>query len=226
MRAILLSLVLLGGCQTKAQLRPPPKKVVGLPKIVKGASIRPVGDRRRGYGTATARQTMRRLEKLGVNTIGILMEGRMERLGETQILAPTKQEQEAIADALLDANELGLATVLVPHLYLGDGSWRGDIDFTDRVSREAWWRSYVSFIDVATAIAARGGASMLSIGVELRAMSKSSDMRERMRHLAERVRRDYSGLLTYSANWDEADEVAFWDAVDVAGFNGYYPLEP
>jgi hypothetical protein len=225
-RFLFLTLALVAGCQTKPQLGPPPKKVVPLPAIVKGANIRPVGDHRRGYGTSAARQTMERLAKLGVNTIGILMEGRMEDLSSRDILAPPKREQEAIADALLDANELGLATVLVPHIYLNDGSWRGEIQLDDRGSREAWWRSYSAFMDVAAEIAASGGASVLSIGVELKGLSKESDTRERMLRLAERVRRDYSGMLTYSANWDEAEDVAFWDAVDVIGVNGYYPLEP
>ena len=59
---------------------------------------------------------MERLKHMGVNTIGVLMEGRMRDLSDSEILAPPKGEQEAIADALLDANELGLATVLVPHI--------------------------------------------------------------------------------------------------------------
>jgi hypothetical protein len=226
MRVLLVTLALVAACQTKPQLGPPPKKVVPLPELVKGANVRPVGDHRRGYGTTTARRTMERLKKLGVNTIGILMEGRMEDLSDIEILAPPKREQEAIAAALLDANALGLATVLVPHIYLGDGSWRGEIDPEPGAAREAWWRSYTAFMDVASAIASSGGASMLSIGVELKALSDESDTRERMLVLTERVRRDYPGLLTYSANWDEADDVVFWDTLDVAGVNGYYPLSP
>ncbi len=226
MRVFLVMAALAAACQTNPHLGPPPKKLIPLPAVVKGADVRPVGDHRRGYGTTAARQTMERLKKLGANTIGILMEGRMDDLSAVDVLAPPKREQEAIAAALLDANALGLATVLVPHIYLNDGSWRGNIQLTDPAAREAWWRSYTRFMDVASAIAAGGGASMLSIGVELKGLSSDVDTRERMRALAERVRRDYSGLLTYSANWDEAEEVAFWDVVDVAGVNGYYPLEP
>jgi hypothetical protein len=226
MRLVALSLALVAACQTKPQLGPPPKKVVPLPAVVKGANLRPVGDRRRGYGTSSARQTMERLASLGVNTIGILMEGRMNDLADREVLAPPKQEQEAIAEALLDANELGLATVLVPHIYLSDGMWRGEILLPEAKWRDEWWRSYFAFMDVAAQIAASGGASMLSIGVELKGLSQDDDTHDRMQELARRVRRDYSGLLTYSANWDEAEQVAFWDVVDVVGVNGYYPLEP
>ena len=90
MRATVALFVLAASCHTKPQLGPPPKKVVPLPQVVKGASIRPVGDRRRGYGTAAARQTMKRLQSMGVNTIGVLLEGRMEDLRSTEIMALTK----------------------------------------------------------------------------------------------------------------------------------------
>src|SRR5262245_6444434 len=108
MRVLLLILTLVTACQTKPHLGPPPKKIVALPKVVKGANVRPVADRRRGYGSRSARQTMERLAKLGVNTIGILMEGRMDSISDREVLAPPKRDQEAIAAALLDANELGL----------------------------------------------------------------------------------------------------------------------
>jgi hypothetical protein len=39
------------------------------------------------------------------------------------------------------------------------------------------------------------------------------------------VRRVYSGLLTYAANWDgEFEALPFWDALDTLGLNMYFPL--
>lgn len=199
---------------------------VALPAVVTGVNLRPVGDPRRGYGTRTARQTMERLSKLGANTIAILLEGTMESRGDTSITAPDKATLEATRSTLADANALGFTTVLIPHLVMEDGDWRGYIVFTDDAQRDAWWSAYDQFIDVAADLAASTGTTMLSIGVELKGLSKDEHTRQRMRALAERVRRDYRGLLTYSANWDEAEEVGFWDVVDYAGVNGYYPLVP
>ncbi len=34
----------------------------------------------------------------------------------------------------------------------------------------------------------------------------------------------YTGLLTYSANWDEEQQVGFWDRLDLVGINAFYPL--
>jgi hypothetical protein len=220
------ALLLLAACHTNPTMSRPPKSILPLPRVVKGANLRPVGDERRTYGSSTARQTMVRLKGLGVNTIGVLMEGRMEDRDDVEILAPRKAVQEDIVAVLLDARALGLATILVPHIYVNDGTWRGEIAFADGGRRTAWWRSYSAFMDVAAEVASNGGASMLSIGVELKAMSKDADTRGRMIGLADRIRKEFGGELTYSANWDEAEAVSFWDAVDVVGINGYYPLEP
>lgn len=199
---------------------------VPLPALVTGANLRAVGDEQRGYGTRTARATMERLARLGVNTIAVLLEGRLAHRDATEITTGPTAELEAIRSALADAQALGFATVLIPHLVLDDGDWRGYIEHRDPGAREAWWTSYFGFIDVAAGIAASSGTTVLSIGVELKGLSGDQETRARMHQLAARVRRDYRGLLTYSANWDEAEGVAFWDAVDLAGVNGYYPLVP
>jgi hypothetical protein len=200
---------------------------VALPEVVKGANLRAVGDERRGYGTKTARQTMERLRGLGVNTVSFLMEGRMRTAADPRIQLPDRDELDALHEGLLDANRMGFATVLIPHIYVADGTWRGELRFDeDPELAESWWSSYETFVEQAASIAGATGTSVLSIGVELRAMSGQPDTNRRMRSLAEKIRRDYKGALTYNANWDEADDVAFWEIVDFAGVNGYYPLVP
>lgn len=217
-----LSAVMCSPFSTRSE---PPPAPVPLPEVVQGANLRPVGDDRHGYGTATARRTMERLKKLGVNTIAVLMEGRMRSPDDHRVEVASRDELEPTRRALADANRMGLATVLIPHIYVDDGTWRGDLRFEGEKA-ERWWRSYESFILTASSIAARSGTSVLSIGVELKAMSSQPETRERFRQLATAVREEYEGLLTYSANWDEAEDVAFWDLVDLVGVNGYYPLLP
>ena len=198
-----------------------------LPALVKGANLRPVGDPRRGYGTRTARETMARLKDMGVNTLAVLVDGRMERPTAPRIRGPGRGTLDDARQALDDARAMGLATLLVPHLYVEDGTWRGRLDFSDPgPSSDRWWASYGAFLENAAAAAEAGGATALAIGVELKAMSARPTVARRMTALAARIRRIFGGRLVYVANWDEAEEVAFWDAVDLAGVNGYYPLEP
>lgn len=197
-----------------------------LPLHVQGATLRPVGDRRRGYGTAKARETMLRLREMGVNTVSVLMEGRMDDLEDRAVRGPESEDLDALRAMLHDARSLGFATVLVPHLYLDDGAWRGDIVHRDPKARDAWWASYTELMRTAAELARETGVSLLSIGVELKGMSSELDTRTRMRHLRVRIGQIYRGPVTYSANWDEAEQVAFWDVIDVPGVNGYYPLLP
>lgn len=203
-----------------------PAPRIALPARVTGANLMAVGDVRRGYGTKTARATVDRLKKIGVNTVSILMEGRSKHLADPEIRLPSSNELESIGAALKDASSQGMATILIPHLYLDNGAWRGDLAFPFPDKREEWWTSYRAFILKAAEIAEASGTTVLSIGVELKTLSKQPDFAAKMFALAADVRREFRGMLTYSANWDEAEDVLFWSAVDVAGVNGYYPLVP
>jgi hypothetical protein len=44
------------------------------------------------------------------------------------------------------------------------------------------------------------------------------------RELIGQVRRIYTGDVTYAANFDQYQDVTFWDALDVIGVNAYFPL--
>lgn len=228
-RAIQLGLPLLVfalGCRPSRPTSSTALQAKPLPSLVKGANIRPVGDVRRGYGSKKARETLARLKNMGVNTISILMEGRMENVDDLVVRFDAGDDLEAIAAILRDANQMGFATILIPHLYLDDGAWRGLIALSNPTDRDAWWTSYTRFIVAAAELAAHSGTTMLSMGVELKTMSAQMDTRTRMRLLKKEIKSHFQGLLTYSANWDEAEQVVFWDVVDVVGVNGYYPLVP
>ena len=48
----------------------------------------------------------------------------------------------------------------------------------------------------------------------------------RWRQLIKSVRAVYRGRLTYAANFDQYQDVTFWDALDVMGINAYFELRP
>jgi hypothetical protein len=214
------------GCPAPATRGGPAPAAVPLPARVQGAHLRSVGDPRRGLGTRTARRTLERLRGLGANVVGVQLEGRMRSLASGEVAGPPAAAMEAARSGLLDANAAGLATVLAPHLYLDDGAWRGHLALEPGARRDAWWASYGAFVLRCARLAAETGVSALAIGVELKGLSSTDDGAARMRALAAEVRRVYPGPLTYGANWDEAEQVRFWDAVDLAGVQAYYPLLP
>ena len=42
--------------------------------------------------------------------------------------------------------------------------------------------------------------------------------------LIDTVREIYSGKITYAADWDDYDQIVFWDLLDYIGVNAYFPL--
>ena len=72
-------------------------------------------------------------------------------------------------------------------------------------------------------MSADAGVDLFSIGVEMRRWVTTPRV-ALLRPIVDDVRRVYPGLLTYSANWDDAEDTLIWDAVDLVGVNAFYPL--
>ena len=49
-------------------------------------------------------------------------------------------------------------------------------------------------------------------------------LEEHWRGVVAEARRHYTGRLTYAANFDQYQSVAFWDTLDLIGINAYFPL--
>jgi len=65
----------------------------------------------------------------------------------------------------------------------------------------------------------------MSVGLEFKGLSQQPGHRARFEALVTAVRAVFHGVITYSANWDEAQGVTFWQSVDVLGVNAFYPLQ-
>ncbi|MEM1107967.1 MAG: hypothetical protein AAGH99_04670 [Planctomycetota bacterium] len=121
------------------------------------------------------------------------------------------------------AKDRGMTTFLKPHLaYWGSGfSWRGTITFDREAHWQRFFREYEAFIVHQAELAERSGTDVFAVGTELRqTLHREADWRR----VIAAVREVYSGQLTYAANWDEKQDVPFWDAVDLIGVQFYYPL--
>jgi hypothetical protein len=63
---------------------------------------------------------------------------------------------------------------------------------------------------------------MLIIGTELKSATACDPVC--WRALIGEIRAAYHGPITYAANWDEAERVPFWDALDFIGVDAYAPI--
>ena len=125
--------------------------------------------------------------------------------------------------AVEHAETAGLQLFWKPHLgYWGSFAWRGAIEFGD--DETAWRRffdGYRAFIVDQARFAERAGVPLFAVGVET---ERTTHREAEWRRIVREVRAVYRGRILYAANWDSLEKVPFWDAVDLIGVHGYFPL--
>jgi hypothetical protein len=181
----------------------------------------------RGYGSAAFRRSLEEARRLGASWISLTPFGRVADLTPTGVAmtfeAPYLENREAVARAVRDAHAAGLRVLLVPHLWVETGDWRGDIDPGSPQAWERWARGYSEFARAWAQVAEASGVDMLAVGVELRSWVTSS-YAPSFAAIVRQIRGLYRGLLTYAANWDDAEDSVIWGELDLIGVNAFFPL--
>jgi hypothetical protein len=119
------------------------------------------------------------------------------------------------------ARDNGIQTLLKPHLWLRQG-WPGDIAMKSEADWTLWFASYEAFILRYATLAERSGIPIFCIGTELQ---KTTVHEAEWRAIIAKIRKVYSGKLTYAANFhDEFEHIRFWDALDYVGVQAYFSL--
>ena len=137
------------------------------------------------------------------------------------------ESDRGLAETARLARARGIRTLLRPHLWVagpqGHGGWSGDIAMRSEEEWARWFESYRRFILHYAALAEREGIEVLCVGAELKRATRGHEAE--WRRLIAGVREAYHGRLTYAANWDgEYEQIGFWDALDYAGVQAYFPL--
>ena len=192
----------------------------------------PVAERLRGvtvscqtwgweWGDPAMARTLDDLRALGANAFSFHPYARIAADGSVRWRA--EEHPAWIARPLAWAQERGLTAMLVPHLaYWGSPfKWRGDIDFTDPAAWDRFFADYERWIVGLARLAEEGGAPLFCVGLEY---SHAQKFDARWRRIIAAVRAVYRGRLTYGANWNEIEDVPFWDALDHVGVLAYFPL--
>jgi hypothetical protein len=199
------------------------------PAAIRGVTVGPIESSQqagRGYGTPYSGALLDALVDLGANAISITPFGRIWSLRSTAIAmdfeAPYAANRDALARMVAQARARGLRVLVIPHLWVETGGWRGEIDPGSEQGWRDYQQSYRSFVLAWAKDAQAFGADAFSIGVECK--SWSGRFGDYWQSLIADVRAVFHGALTYSANWDEAEGVLFWDQLDWIGVNAFYPL--
>lgn len=175
-----------------------------------------------GYGNAQALAAVDDVAALGANTLTVVVTAYQtdERASSVRIDAQKTPTRQSVAAVILRAQSLPSPQdiCIKLHVDVDNGAWRGTIEPSNPT---AWFEDYRAFVMDWAVEAEAAGVPQLVIGTELAGTLKYED---RWRGLIAQVRGGYSGTIIYAASWDEAPEVPFWDAVDLAGINLYVPV--
>jgi hypothetical protein len=197
---------------------------------IRGITIGPIESAlhpNRGYGTEAYVRSLREARRLGATWVSLTPFSRVWNLAPTGISLtfeePFAQNRKAVARAIEQAHREGLRVLLVPHIWVETGGWRGELDPGDALAWQRFAEAYTVFIEAWAKIARDSRADMFSVGVELRSWVTTPHAPS-FDAVIDRVRSVYPGLLTYAGNWDDIEQTVILGRIDVIGINAFYPL--
>jgi len=147
-------------------------------------------------------------------------------LGESKVYFNTDRQwwgerTEGVRETITLAKASKINILLKPQIYI-PRSWTGDLDYKTDEEWNEWESGYTDYIITFAKIAAEFEVPVFCIGTEFKIAVKKRE--QYWRKLIKEVRSIYQGKLVYASNWDEYMDVPFWDALDYAGINAYFPL--
>lgn len=129
---------------------------------------------------------------------------------------------KGVAGCIQMAKDQGLKVMVKPHVWVRGQGWPGDFDVKEEALWKEWEESYSKYILTFAALSDSMHVDLFCIGTEYR--KPAAERTEFWRKLIREVRAVYGGKVTYAANWDNYQNVKFWDDLDYIGVDAYFPL--
>jgi len=112
--------------------------------------------------------------------------------------------------------------MLKPHVWISGQGWPGEYDLKTEAEWKTWEADYEKYILAYAKLANDHSVDLFCIGTEFRIAAVKRKKFWKM--LSGKVRKLFNGRITYAANWDNYQNVEFWDDVDFIGVDAYFPL--
>ncbi|KEZ92844.1 glycoside hydrolase family 113 [Nonlabens ulvanivorans] len=119
-------------------------------------------------------------------------------------------------------NDQNLDVLLKPQIWIGRGSYTGEINLKTEDDWKVLEDSYTDYIMKFVNIAASENVAMFCIGTELDSFVELRP--QYWDQLIHKIRSIYKGKLTYAGNWDSYKNVHFWEQLDYIGVDAYFPV--
>ncbi len=180
-----------------------------------------------GYLSEKAHQSLIELQSLGTNAIAIVPYSYMRNpKTPTRFPIPTaagQENDESVIRAAFHAKKLGMRTMMKPQIWIGGGSWPGDVEMENEAEWEIYYAYYEQWMRHYALLSEIYEFDLLCVGVEFVKVSQHSP--EKWKDMIRRFRHIYQGPMTYAANWgEEFEQIDLWSELDYIGIDCYYPL--
>lgn len=132
------------------------------------------------------------------------------------------ERKEGIELAISLLREKNFKIMLKPQLWIRNGEFTGDLQFTSEADWEKFENSYREYILLYAMIATKYELEMFCIGTEL--FNFVDQRPEFWKNLVAEIRENYKGKLVYAENWDKVGQTPIWKQLDFIGVDAYFPL--
>ena len=217
----------------------PRSRRVAVPLGFQGGIVLPLYSKEQGHDYGPR---LKEIKEAGATWVSLLFVWFMDKM-DGHLMAPKRNQKhwednrtapdEAIAQTVRQAKELGLRVLLLPVVLPwkpGPDDWRGSLR---PVNRAGFFENYARFLLRYADLAEQLNVDAFSIGSELISLENKVGPDEPSgyagdtawwRRIARSVRARFGGRLTYSANWDHYDVLGIIDELDFVGLTAYYSL--
>lgn len=120
------------------------------------------------------------------------------------------------------AKENELKVMLKPHVWVRGEGWTGDFTLSTESQWKEWEVDFSKYILNYAMVADSMDVEIFCIGTEYRTPAKDRPLF--WKQLIKQIRTIYKGKITYAANWDNYENITWWNHVDYIGIDAYFPL--
>lgn len=180
-----------------------------------------------GYVSKKATESIKKQHGMGSNALALVpytfMRDRKKPAPFRFSDSANDENDESLVHSAFEAKKLGMFTVLKPQVWVGGGSWPGDIEMLNEADWKQFFDYYYRWMRHYAFLAQIHHIDALCLGVELTKATLGHG--EEWRNMIEKTGGLYQGKITYAANWgSEFETIDFWGDLDFIGLNCYYPL--
>ncbi|MFQ3174112.1 MAG: hypothetical protein ACI9WT_002100 [Flavobacterium sp.] len=132
------------------------------------------------------------------------------------------ERSEGIRASIQKSHQYKMKVMLKPHLWVNHNFYTGDLDFATDKEWQHWEADYEKYILDFAKLAEEEKIELFCFGTELE--NPIAKRPEYWMQLIQKIKKIYSGKLTYAANWDDFETIPFWNELDYIGIDAYFPL--